>query len=51
MLRRAELWLCWKASLFNRVGHHSSAPAVRFAAAAAAAIDTPVSGDVQTLPA
>ena len=47
MLRWAEFWLCWKASLSGRVCHHSSAPAVRFAAA----IDTPVSGDVQTLPA
>ena len=47
MLRQAEFWLCSKVSPYGRVGHHSSAPAVRFAAA----IDTPVSGDVQTLPA
>ena len=44
MLRRAELWLCSHSSLSGRICHHSSAPVVRFAAA----IDTPVSGDVQT---
>ena len=47
MLRRAELWLCSYSSLSGRVCHHSSAPVVRFAAA----IDTPVSCDVQTFPA
>ena len=47
MLWWAEFWLHWKTSLYDRVCHHSSAPVVRFAAA----IDTPVSGDVQTLPA
>ena len=45
MLRRVDFRLCWKTSLSGRVGHHSFAPVVRFAAA----IDTPVSGDVQTL--
>ena len=47
MLRTTQFWLCSHSSLSGRVCHHSSAPAVRFAAA----IDTPVSGDVQTLPA
>ena len=47
MLGWAEFWLCSNSSLYDRVCHHSSAPVVRFAAA----IDTPVSGDVQTLPA
>ena len=44
MLRRVDFWLCSNQSLSGRVCHHSSAPVVRFAAA----IDTPVSCDVQT---
>ena len=47
MLRREDLWLCSKVSPYGRGCHHYFAPVVRFAAA----IDTPVSGDVQTLPA
>ena len=42
-MRRAAFWLCSYTSLSGRVCHHSSAPVVRFAAA----IDTPVSCDVQ----
>ena len=44
-IRAPSVRLPWMAILSGRVCHHSSAPVVRFAAA----IDTPVSGDVQTL--